>query len=172
MRMLVGTRVDLMNLYWIYRARRFFGMSPEESLTLIMKSRYRLNFELLTRAAFADPGAIAAALEETPYARVFDAKEPSHKPAPETADLKAAARSATLYEVEVERNIYQFLFGVAERVFLSGFSGFQNVAAYLMLKELEVRDLVSVVEMVRYGFDKNRAGLLVRTLDKMLGKEN
>ena len=158
MRMLVGTRVDLMNLYWIYRARRFFGMSPEESLTLIMKARYRLNFGLLTKAAFADPRALSAVLAETPYARVFD----------ESHDAGSTERNTALYEARVERNIYRFLFSVAERVFLSGFSGFQNVAAYLILKELEVRDLVSVVEMVRYGFDENRIGLLVRAL----GKEN
>ncbi|MDR1377147.1 MAG: V-type ATPase subunit [Synergistaceae bacterium] len=155
MRMLVGTRVDLTNLYWLYRARRFFGMSPEESLTLIMKARYRLDFRLLTKAAFAEPSAIAAALAETPYAQVFGASQ-------NTA-------SAALYEVEVARNIYKFLFAAAERVFLSGALGFQNVAAYLMLKELEVRDLVAVVEMVRYGFDKNKIGLvLVRTF----GREN
>ena len=160
MRMLVGTRVDLMNLYWIYRGRLFFGMSPEESLTLIMKARYRLDFEALRKAAFADPRAIAAALAGTPYAGVFGRDE----------SAKAEKlRSATLYEVEVERNIYKFLFALAERVFLSGGLWFQNVAAYLTLKELEVRDLVSVVEIVRYGFDKNEIGLiLVRTL----GKEN
>jgi V/A-type H+-transporting ATPase subunit C len=161
MRMLVGTRVDLTNLYWIYRARRFFGMSPEESLTLIMKARYRLDFGLLTKAAFADPLAMGAALAGTPYAQVFDVRDGSSK--------STALRSTALHEVEVERNINKLLFAAAERVFLSGALGFQNVAAYLMLKELEVRDLVAVVEMVRYGFDKNKIGLiLVRTF----GKEN
>ncbi|MDR1977184.1 MAG: V-type ATPase subunit [Synergistaceae bacterium] len=168
MRMLVGTRVDLMNLYWIYRARRFFDKSPEEALTLIMKARYRLDFGLLTRAAFADPRAMAAALEGTPYARVFDARVENSEDG--SGALKSEAlKGEALYEVGVERNIYRFLFAVAERVFLSGALGFQNVAAYLVLKELEVRDLVAVVEMVRYGFDKNRIDLiLVRTL----GKEN
>ncbi|MDR2180429.1 MAG: V-type ATPase subunit [Synergistaceae bacterium] len=152
MRMLVGTRVDLMNLYWIYRGRRFFGMSPEESLTSIMKARYRLDFGLLTRAAFADPRGMGAVLAGTPYERIFDVE---------------GAENGSLYEVELERNIYKFLFAVAERVFLSGTPGFQNVGAYLVLKELEVRDLVAVVEMVRYKFAKDRIGLiLVRTLRK------
>ncbi|MDR1379488.1 MAG: V-type ATPase subunit [Synergistaceae bacterium] len=149
LRALVGARVDLMNLYWIYRARRFFGMSPETSLTLIMKARYRANFELLTKAAFAEPRAIAVALAGTPYAEVFDVN-----------DVNAALR-----EVVVESNIYRFLFTVAERAFLAGAQGFQNVAAYLVLKELEVRDLVAVVEMVRYGFDRSKANqVLVRPI--------
>jgi V/A-type H+-transporting ATPase subunit C len=149
MRMLVGTRVDLMNFYWIYRARRFFNMSPEEALTLIMKVRYHANFELLTKAAFAEPFAWGAVLADTPYARVFGVEE----------------TNAALREVDVECNIYRFLSGVVERVFLSGALGFQNVAAYLTLRELEVRDLIAIVEAVRYGFDRNNVGrLLVRTL--------
>jgi V/A-type H+-transporting ATPase subunit C len=166
MRMLVGTRVDLTNLYWIYRARRFFSMSPEESLTLIMKARYRLDFGLLTKVAFADPRAMGAALAGTPYAQIFDVQG---KTSESGGSRSTALQSTALHEVEVERNIYKLLFAAAERVFLSGALGFQNVAAYLMLKELEVRDLVAVVEMVRYGFDKNKIGsILVRTF----GKEN
>jgi V/A-type H+-transporting ATPase subunit C len=46
LRKLVGTRVDLMNIYWVYRARRFFNMSPEEALTLITKARYHADFNL------------------------------------------------------------------------------------------------------------------------------
>jgi V/A-type H+-transporting ATPase subunit C len=141
LRALVGTRVDLMNIYWIYRARRFFGMSPEASLTWIMKSRYRAKFELLTKVAFAEPRALSATLKGTPYAQVFDTRD---------ADV-------SLGEVAVERNIYRLLSSVAERIFLTGTLGFQNVAAYLTLKELEVRDLVAVAEMVRYGFDRRKA---------------
>jgi vacuolar-type H+-ATPase subunit C/Vma6 len=114
-----------------------------------MKARYRVNFELLTKAAFAEPRSLAAALAGTPYARVFD-----------VGDVDAALR-----EVVVERNIFRLLFATAERVFLTGSQGFQNVAAYLMLKELEVRDLVAVVEMVRYGFDRSKASqILVRPI--------
>jgi vacuolar-type H+-ATPase subunit C/Vma6 len=68
---------------------------------------------------------------------------------------------AALREVEIECNIYRFLFAAAERVFLSGSLGFQNVAAYLVLKELEIRDIVAITEAVRYGFDKNKTNLLL-----------
>ena len=157
LRMLAGTRVDLINIYWIYRARRFFNMLPEEALTLIIKARYHADFNLLTQVAFAEPHALGAALSGTPYARVF-----------ETDDGYAVMSDAALREVVIERNIYRFLFAVAEHVFLSGSLGFQNVAAYLILKELEVRDLVAVTEAVRYGFDKSKTAMfLVRPLGKV-----
>ena len=149
LRMLIGTRVDLMNIYWIYRARRFFNMSPEEALTLIIKARHHADFTLLSKVAFAEPHALAGALSGTPYACVF----------------QVDSSNAALREVEIECNLYRLLSDVAGRVFLSGTLGFQNVAAYLTLKELEVRDLVAVVEAVRYNFDRSRMNhLLVRSL--------
>ena len=153
LRALVGTRVDLMNIYWIYRARRFFNMSPEEALTLIIKARYRADFTLLTKVAFAEPDAMRGALYGTSYARVFDVDN----------------SNAVLREVEIECHIYRFLFAAAERVFLSGSLGFQNVAAYLVLKELEVRDIVAITESIRYKFDKSKVNLL---LVRPLGKVN
>jgi V/A-type H+-transporting ATPase subunit C len=163
LRLLVGTRVDLMNLYWIYRARRFFGLSPEESLTLVMKSRYRADFELLTKAAFAEPRALAAVLEGTPYAQVFCAEDaPAKDPEAERGDENAALR-----EIGLEHRVYGYLLAATERVFLAGSAGFQNVAAYLTLKELEVRDIIAVVEAVRYGLSKD---MIDRVLIRSLGK--
>jgi V/A-type H+-transporting ATPase subunit C len=171
MRVLVGTRVDLLNLYWIYRARRFFGMPPEEALTLILKARYRVNFELLTKAAFAPPEAFASVLEGTPYAAVFESGTPRSGAAlnggAASNEGGASYGDAALREFAVERRLYGLLQAAAGRVFMSGASGFQNVAAYLMLREFEVRDIIAVVEMVRYGLDKSRAGLLlIRSLGK------
>ncbi|MDR1732773.1 MAG: V-type ATPase subunit [Synergistaceae bacterium] len=149
MQLLTGTRVDLMNLYWIYRSRRFFNMRPEEALTLIMKARYRADFDLLTKAAFAEPGAFASVLKETRYGQVFD----------------AGGREGAMREVQIEKNICRFLLEMANRVFLSGSLGFQNVAAYLMLKEFEVRDLITIIEAVRYGFErKGMDALLIHRL--------
>jgi V/A-type H+-transporting ATPase subunit C len=163
-RALVGTRIDLLNLYWIYRARHFFGMPPEEALTLILKARYRVNFELLTKAAFAPVGTFDSILEGTPYAAVFESAASKGKTSREEA---VPGEDAALDEFAVQRRLFRQLLFAADRVFLSGALGFQNVAAYLMLKEFEVRDIIAVVEAVRYRFDKSRADLiLIRSLGK------
>jgi V/A-type H+-transporting ATPase subunit C len=169
MRSLVGTRADLLNLYWIYRARRFFGMPPEEALTLILKARYRVNFELLTKAAFASPAAFASVLEGTPYAAVFGAAPPEGAaPSGGAAPTEGVApENPALREMAVERRFFRLILSVADRVFLSGALGFQNVAAYLTLKEFEVRDIITIVEAVRYGFGKDRTDpLLIRASEK------
>jgi len=149
MRMLVGIRVDLNNLYWIYRGRRFFGMLPEEALTLVTKARFRASFDLLTKAAFAEPAAFSSVLKDTPYGHVFDIEE----------------KNTALRETLVEKNMYRVLFSMVDRIFMANSPGFQNVAAYLMLKEFEVRDLVAIIEAVRYEFDRSSVEkMLVHTL--------
>ncbi|MDR1741608.1 MAG: V-type ATPase subunit [Synergistaceae bacterium] len=151
LRLLVGTRVDLVNLYWIYRARRFFALSPEEALTLILKARFRAKFDVLSAAAFAEPDSFSGVLANTPYAGVFDAD-------PDADDHGDAWR-----EVEIERNIYRHLMSVVGQIFTANKIGFQNIAAYLTLKETEMRDIVAVIEAARYGFNKRDAGaILVR----------
>jgi V/A-type H+-transporting ATPase subunit C len=158
MRMLVGARVDLTNLYWIYRARRFFGMSPEEALTLILKARYRADFDILTKFAFAEPDAMDSVLAGTMYSGIFEFGEED-------------AKSIALREMRLESRVSKTLLSAAERVFISGSQGFQNVVAYMTLKEFEIRDITAIMESVRYGFDKNKTAMfLIRTLGS-LGKE-
>ena len=72
---LVGVRVDLVNLYWIYRCRRFFSLSPEQALATVTRSRYRADFGLLSRAAFSELSAWDDVLEGTPCAGIFRSDE-------------------------------------------------------------------------------------------------
>ncbi|NLL36666.1 MAG: V-type ATPase subunit [Fretibacterium sp.] len=141
---LIGTRVDLLNLYWIYRGRRFFCMSPEQALTLVTRVRYRLNFDFLSRVAFAPLESWPELLAQTPYAVVFGAKD-----------------SGELREIEMVRNLCRVLAQTASTLFMSGTMGFHHVVSYLNLKEFEVRDLIAVIEAVRYGFNREKIGSLL-----------
>ena len=142
---LVGVRLDLVNLYWIYRCRRFFGLSPEQALATVTRSRYRADFDLLSRVAFSELSAWDGVLEGTPYAGLFRSDE---------AD-------PSLREAEVELHLCRTLRRVAGEMFRSGAPGWHNVGAYLMLKGFEVRDLITVIEAVRYDYDRRRVGRLL-----------
>ncbi|GHS89157.1 hypothetical protein AGMMS49957_11900 [Synergistales bacterium] len=157
-RMLVGARVDLTNLYWIYRARRFFGLSPEEALTLILRARYHADFDILTKFAFAEPNVMASALVGTIYSGIFEFNEEDGK-------------NVALREMRLESRVSKMLLSVAERVFISGSQGFQNVLAYLTLKEFEIRDITAIMESVRYGFDKNKTAMFLIRASRSLEKE-
>ena len=148
---LVGVRLDLVNLYWIYRCRRFFGLSPEQALATVTRSRCRVDFDLLSRAASSELPAWDDVLEGTPYAGIFrsDEEDPSIEEDP------------SLREAEVELRLCRVLCRVAGEMFRSGAPGWHNVGAYLMLKGFEVRDLITVIEAVRYDYDRRRVGRLL-----------
>ena len=151
---LVGVYLDLANLYGIYRCRRFFGLSPEQALATVTRSRYRADFGLLSRAAFSELSAWDDILEGTSYAGLFRSDE---------AD-------PSLREAEVELHLCRTLRRVAGEMFRSGAPGWHNVGAYLMLKGFEVRDLITVIEAVRYDYDRRRVGRLL-ILNDLSGEE-
>jgi V/A-type H+-transporting ATPase subunit C len=141
-RHIFGIRADLINLYWIYRGRRFFSMSPEEALGLTLPVRYRLKFDGLSEIAFApDIPSMIKLLREGPYGEAFG---------------ELGEDAAEVDEMALEHNLYRILFKISEAVFRSGASGVHAVLAYLTLRELEVKDLFTIIECVRYGYDRDK----------------
>ncbi len=151
-RKLFGTRADLINIYWIYRGRRFFAMSPEEALGMTLPVRYKLNFETLSAFAFApDVPSMLKLMRACRYGEAFHATGTARPPsgAPEEA-VEAS-------EMALEHNLYRFLWRGATGIFASGTSGVHTALAYLTLRELEVKDLFTIIEDVRYHYDKKKA---------------
>lgn len=157
---LVGVRLDLVNIYWIYRCRHFFGLSPEQALATVTRSRYHADFNLLSRAAFSELSAWGDVLEGTPYAGIFR---------PDKSD-SSIETDPSLREAEVELRLCRVLCRVAREMFRSGAPGWHNVGAYLMLKGFEVRDLITVIEAVRYDYDRRRVGRLLILSDPAGGE--
>ncbi|MDD3690412.1 MAG: V-type ATPase subunit, partial [Synergistaceae bacterium] len=60
-------------------------------------------------------------------------------------------------EMTLEHNLYRILWKNASKIFGSGSSGVHVVLAYLTLRELEVKDLFTIIEDVRYHYDKKKA---------------
>ena len=143
-RQIFGTRADLINMYWIYRSRRFFSLTPEEALGLTLPVRYRLNFDTLSAFAFApDVPSMVKLLRESPYGEAF--RTSGGNEAPEVG------------EMTLEHNLYRILWMKASAIFRTGSAGVHAVLAYLTLRELEVKDLFTIIEDVRYHYDRKKA---------------
>lgn len=142
-RALFGTRADLINLYLIYRGRRFFAMSSEEALSITLPVRHRLSFKTLSSFAFApDIPTLVDLLSQSVYGEAFHIHQ---------------EEEIEIYEMRLEHNLYRFLRKTATKIFSSGTSGVHVVLAYLTLKELEVKDLFTIIEGVRYHYDQKKA---------------
>lgn len=138
-----GARIDLLNTYIIYRALTFYHMSPEETLNRLLPVRHKIQLSQLRRLCRS--GTLAEALEileETSpaYAAIF--KNSLQQPEPQLA---------------LERNINRFLYLQALRVYRTGAPGFHTAISYFLLREFEIKDLIKIIEDVRYDYDRRHA---------------
>lgn len=140
---LVGGLVDLLNIYWLYRALRFYSMGREEALNRLLPVRHKARFSLLRSLSRAkDLDEFWSLLKETPYTAAFGDFPPQD-------------------ELVLERSLKRFFYRSSLRAFRSGSPSFHTMVAYLMLLEFEVMDLVTIVEDVRYGYDRRMGALFL-----------
>lgn len=138
---LLGERWDLFNLYTIYRARFFFQMGPEEIMGRLLPCRHRLSVDTLRKMCRAQSGdAFAEGVSKTPYAHVFNP-------------------SILKDDMGMERNLKRHLLLKAMGILRGKPPSFQSAFCYLYVRELEVEDITTAVEDVRYDYDRRNAAL-------------
>lgn len=140
---LFGARVDLYNLYMLYRAVTFYNMTPEETLNRLLPVRYRVTLAFLRSAVRA------ASMEQV----IGMMKEAF----PKYAEVLIGSLREEEPQLTLERNIKRYLYMEAKRVFGNGPPDFHTAMSYFMLKEAEITDIIHIIEYVRYGYDRRKA---------------
>ncbi len=125
-----GSRIDLLNIQWIYRAKKYYNMLPPDIYSLTIPIQYRLSvdeFKGLVEAPTVEE--YEKRLEETYYAEKY-------------ADISGKTLEATYKEClerqcisDRRRNPYSIA----------------TVNTYLFLKEEEIYKLTTALECIRYG---------------------
>ncbi len=144
---LLGSMVDVLNVYFCYRAKRFYAMSREEIVNRLLPVRFKVKGPTINRLASCDDmEAFWSVLSTTNYLRAFGTEPPND-------------------ELALERDIKRFLREKALSTFRKGSPSFHTVIAYLMLLEFEVRDIITIIEDVRYDYNRRiAAAFLTRPL--------
>lgn len=126
----LGSGIDMLNMMWIYRARKYYQMPAGSIYTLVIPITYRLKDEEIREMVTAEnPGKLEELLRGTWYGKRaldFDCQEL------ETLYRQFLRR---VYWEERRKNPYSMA----------------AVTAYLYDKEQEIDKLTSVLEGVRYG---------------------
>lgn len=129
---MTGTYADLFNIQWIVRGRNYYNLSPEELMNYTISDGYKLkNENIKTLCYVKDDSELYELLSSLPYKVVFNA---------ENNNEHLKERDILIY--------LKKLFKSYERLNSMNISG---VIAYLELLFLEVRDIISIVENIRYG---------------------
>lgn len=124
----IGSQVDMLNIMHILRLKRFF---PEEDnfLTVLFPFNYKVTPEQIRAMCAADgPQGVLAVVAETPYAGTF-----------RDADMN-----------DLERLYAETLFRLSRRQLMMGKPSIYSAVAFLNLRELEMKELVTVIETVKY----------------------
>jgi V/A-type H+-transporting ATPase subunit C len=138
---LFGFRLDILNLYWVYRAKRYYDMTPEEILNRLLPARHRTKLPALR------------ALART------ESMDEFYEVARQTPLGEYLTYATSGDELGLDRERRRRLWSRAVQVFRSTVPSFPSAMAYIYLKELEAEDLVKIVEDVRYDFDRRQAAL-------------
>lgn len=126
-----GTKIDLLNLEWIYRAKKYYYMLPPDIYLMMIPIQYRIKpdeFKALVEAPSV--GQFMQVLENTYYKRYFDSVR-------ENISIEQLYKECLhkLYIADRRRDPYSIA----------------TVNTYLFLKEEEIDKLTTALECIRYG---------------------
>ncbi len=126
----LSTELDVLNLFWIYRCKKYFNLPRELIYSYLIPNRGRLKKEsviFLVESESAE--AFLAAVRKTPYARVFENCESEF----------------------FHRQYAELVYALHRKMFRLYPYSVLAVVSYLHLKETEFSNIVAIIEGIRYG---------------------
>ena len=139
-----GSRLDLLNIQWICRARSFYRLSQAEIYALLIPVHYRLRADKVKLLVEAEDAAkFFAVLRETPYGK------------------QEELQTGQMPDIQLLSN--QMLNRIYGRTGHRYPHSPAVLDSYLYRKELEMRKIVTAIEGIRYGLPASEImGLLAK----------
>lgn len=131
---MIGAKIDFTNILWIYRMKKYYNFSEDKIEKSIIDINYAIKKNqilLLVKAKNIEE--LNEILKKTVYSNIA------------TDDI-----------YELECNMKKYLHGLYIKNFKSNLLSINCIYSYLNLVELENKDIISIIEAVRYGIDKEK----------------
>ena len=125
-----GTKIDLLNLQWIYRAKKYYHMLAPDIYALTIPIHYHLSvdeFKALVEAPTVEE--FVHQLEQTKY------KDKFRFDGERTTEQQYNAIMRKIYMADWRKNPYSIA----------------AINTYLFLKEEEIKNVTTALECIRYG---------------------
>lgn len=131
---MIGAKIDFTNILWIYRMKKYYNFSEYKIEKSIIDINYALKKnQILSLVKAKNIEELNEILKKTVYSNIS------------TDDI-----------YELECNIKKYLHGLYIKNFKSNLLSINCIYSYLNLVELENKDIISIIEAVRYGIDKEK----------------
>ena len=126
-----GSRLDLLNIQWIYRSKKYYQLSAADIYTLLIPVRYKLRAEQIRQMAEADsPEEFFAALRMTAYGKIQETEWGS--------------------QPDVEQLYHQILNRIYSNAWRRNPYTIAVLDSYLYAKEQEIQRIIATIEGIRY----------------------
>ena len=131
----VGRQADIINLTIIMRVRKFFPSQADSVISMLLPVRLKLTPAYINRLYSAKTDESAEALlRDGPYGRLF-------------------GEDQTIYSPD---NYHRFLSDFNRKILGLGIPTVYTPAAYLNLRDVELKNLTALIECIRYGINPER----------------
>lgn len=128
--MTVGSEIDALNLLWIYRCKNYFHMAPELIYSLLIPNQYKLTKnDIITFVECRSTEEFLEKVRGTPYRSLFS----------DTA--------GGFYD----RNYTSFIYALHKKAVRQYPYSIEAVVSYLHFKDIEIKNVTSAIEGIRYG---------------------
>lgn len=125
-----GTKIDLLNLQWIYRAKKHYNMAPADIYALLVPIHYKISTELIKEIVETPtPDDMITSFKKSSYARHYDFSGGF------TIEQMYSDCLQNLYRLDRRKNPYSIA----------------TINTYLFLKEEELKKLTTAIECIRYS---------------------
>ncbi len=135
---IIGLKIDLLNVQWIYRAKKYFDISPEEMLIYSLQGGKKLGFNRLKQLCYLKT--------------VDEIQKLSNKLLGFNIFTSGHPDGTDANDLDIERNIDGFLFEYARKSKFEGTIG--PVILYIYMLDIIVRELVTATEGIRYSLPR------------------
>ncbi|MBN2853421.1 MAG: V-type ATPase subunit [Clostridia bacterium] len=126
-------QIDIMNLLWIYRSKKYFTMDREEIFNNMIQNKSKLNRETIKELVDSkDEKQFNVLIKNTRYKDIFETSNQS----------------------SFERNYNRFIYKMHLNNLRRDNFSIGAIVAYIHLKEFEISNVISIVEGIRYNIDK------------------
>lgn len=129
---IIGTQSDILNIQWVFRGKFYYNVAPEELMNYTIYDAYKLKREELKKLCYShDEDEFYEIMKDLPYNSIFSKDNSSG------------------YLVEKQMNSYlkQMYDGYKKE----GKMNISCVVAYLELQLIEMRNIISIIENIRYN---------------------
>ncbi len=132
---LFASRIDLLNLLWIYRSKKYFVVPNSEIYSFLIPVYYKISQNEIKQMVESDSDE-------------------------EILDLIKNTHYGSFYDIDVTENLgsqfEEILTGIYLDIFKSNPYSVTCISAYFMLKNTEVSKIVMEMECIRYGYPSTK----------------